>query len=157
MVPVAVSQPRIPRVTTGMVAAALRRVSLPGSELSVEPPNGRTLVNFKTNFFTSREDFTRTVTLLGRQVDLRISAARFDWTFGDGESMSTTGPGAPYPNLDVTHEYASRGEVAASVDTTYVADFRVGGGTWGPVPGSVTVAGEPVAIDVVTATPVLVG
>jgi hypothetical protein len=43
------------------------------------------------------------------------------------------------------------------VDTTYTATYRVNGGPWAEVPGSVTVAGAPVALEVLTATPVLVG
>ncbi len=43
------------------------------------------------------------------------------------------------------------------MDTTYTATFRVNGGPWRDVPGSVTVAGAPVDLQVLTATPTLVG
>ncbi len=156
-VPGAPAPPPAPVVTVGMVSQAMRQVELPASQLVVQPPNGRTLVNFETNFYTERGDFVRTVNLLGQQVDLRISAAAYVWRFGDGAELSTASAGAPYPSLDVTHRYVSRGEVAPSVDTVYVADYRVGGGPWAPVPGSVTVAGPAEALEVVTARPVLVG
>jgi hypothetical protein len=97
------------------------------------------------------------VTLLGQRVDLHITPAQFTWQFGDGESSSTTEPGAPYPALDVTHAYLAKGHVAPSVDTTYTAQFRVNGGPWRDVPGTVTIAGAPVDLQVLTATPVLVG
>jgi hypothetical protein len=144
-------------VTPGLVAAALRTVPLPSSVLNVEPPNGRTLVNFDTNFFTTTQPFDTAVTLLGQRVDLHITPAQFTWQFGDGESSSTTEPGAPYPALDVTHAYLHKGHVAPSVDTTYTAQFRVNGGPWRDVPGTVTIAGAPVDLQVLTATPVLVG
>jgi hypothetical protein len=147
----------IPEITSGLVRAALRRVPLPASELKVQPPNGRTLVNFATNFYTEREEFTRTVTLLGQEVDLRITPARFTWHFDDDETMTTARPGAPYPKLQVTHDYLEKGAVSPSVDTTYTADFRVNGGAWQPVPGSVTIPGESVALEVVEAQPTLVG
>ena len=137
--------------------AALRVVPLPASVLEVQPANGRTLVNFDTNFFTQTDEFDRTVTLLGQRVDLHIVPSAFGWRFGDGESVTTKEPGAPYPQLDVTHSYLTKGRVAPSVDTTYTAQFRVNGGPWRDVPGSVTIPGAPVALRVLTATPTLVG
>ncbi|GAB3197247.1 hypothetical protein GCM10027062_08570 [Nocardioides hungaricus] len=146
-----------PEVTPGMVAAAFRRIPLPASELDVQPPGGRTLVNFDTNFYTEGGEFTRTVTLLGRRVELRIWPSRFGWRFGDGRSTWTTTPGAKYPDLEITHRYLEKGRVAPSVDTTYAAQFRVGTGPWRDVVGTVTIPGTPESLRVVTARPVLVG
>ncbi|WP_341927451.1 hypothetical protein [Nocardioides psychrotolerans] len=139
------------------MAQALSEVALPPSELIVQPPNGRTLVNFATNFHTDTDTFTRTITLLGHQVDLRITPATYDWRFGDGHTTSTTTPGAAYPDLQVTHDYVTAGTVTPAVDTTYTADFRVNGGAWRPVPGTVTIPGATVPLEVVEATPTLVG
>ncbi len=97
------------------------------------------------------------MTLLGQRVDLHIVPSEFTWQFGDGESLTTNEPGAPYPDLVVTHRYTKKGKVAPSVDTTYVAAFRVNGGGWQDVPGSVTIPGAPVDLQVLTATPTLVG
>jgi hypothetical protein len=47
--------------------------------------------------------------------------------------------------------------VTPRVDTTYSAEFRVDGGAWREVAGTVTIPGSPVQLDVVTARPVLVG
>jgi hypothetical protein len=144
-------------LTPALVASAMKTIPLPPSVLEVEPPNGRTLVNFDTNFFTTTQPFDTTLALLGQRVDLHITPAQFTWQFGDGESSSTNEPGAPYPALDVTHAYLTKGHVAPSVDTTYTAQFRVNGGPWRDVPGTVTIAGAPVDLQVLTATPVLVG
>ncbi len=145
------------QLTPDMVASAFARIPLPPSKLVVQPPNGRTLVNFETNFYTESEPFTRSVTLLGQRVQLEITPASFGWRFGDGESRSTSSPGSAYPDLEVTHRYLRKGRVAASVDTTYTASYRVNGGPSQPVPGSVTIPGAPVSLQVVTASPQLVG
>lgn len=145
------------QVTPGLVATAFRRIPLPASEVVVQPPNGRTLVNFRTNFYTERDEFTRVVRLLGQRVELRIWPARFGWRFGDGVERWTTTPGDKYPHLEVTHRYLSKGRVAPSVATTYAAQFRVGGGPWRDVNGTVTIPGTPQGLRVVTARPVLVG
>ncbi len=144
-------------ITPGLIAEVVARTPLPPSTLNVQPANGRTLVNFDTNFFTGTQPFDRTLTLLGQRVDLHIVPTEFGWRFGDGESLATDEPGAPYPDLDVTHRYLKKGKVAPSVDTTYTAAFRVNGGPWRDVPGSVTIAGAPVDLQVLTATPTLVG
>jgi hypothetical protein len=97
------------------------------------------------------------VRLLGQRIELRITPARFTWHFDDGESTTTTSPGSPYPDLEVTHDYLEATRVSPSVDTTYTAEFRVGGGSWLPVPGAVTIPGEAVGLEVVEASPILVG
>ncbi len=146
-----------PEPTPELVERAFRRLPLPAAKLVIQPPNGRTLVNFETNFYTEQGEFTRMVRLLGRQVELRIWPASFGWRFGDGESEETTSPGAAYPDLEVTHEYLEKGRVSPSVDTTYAAQFRVGGGPWRDVAGTVTIPGSPQQLRVVEARPVLVG
>ncbi len=130
---------------------------MPASELVVQPPGGRTLVNFDTNFYTESEPFTRTVTLLGRRVELDIWADSFRWSFGDGSSLESESAGSPYPDLEITHRYLSTGAVSAKVDTTYAARFSVDGGPWREVPGTVTISGSAEGLRVVSARPVLVG
>lgn len=144
-------------VTPQLVAAALRRTPLPPSELIVQPPNGRTLVNFDTNFYTETAPLDRTIRLFGQRVDLRIWPSSYEWHFGDGATTATESAGSPYPDLEITHSYTTKGLVGPAVDTTYSAEFRVNGGAWRPVPGTVTIPGDAVALEVVEATPVLVG
>ncbi len=137
-------------------ARASARIDLPASELQIQPPHGRTLVNFDTNFYTEQPAFDRTVELLGRQVDLRIWPSQFRWVFGDGAELASQSAGAPYPDLLITHSYLQKGGVSPRVDTTYAASFRVDGGAWRDVDGTVTIPGAPVPLEVVTARPVLV-
>ena len=144
-------------ITPGMVGAALARVPLPPSQIEVQPANGRTLVNFNTNFFTGTRAFDVPLNLLGQRVDLHIVPSEFGWRFGDGESLATNEPGAPYPDLEVTHRYLNKGQVAARVDTTYTATYQVNGGRSIKVKGQVTIPGVPVDLQVLTATPTLVG
>ncbi len=146
-----------PEVTPGVVLTAFRRVPLPASELVVQPPGGRTLVNFETNFYTEQGEFSRVVRLLGRRVELRIWPESFVWRYGDGTSERTSSAGSAYPDLEITHRYLSEGRVVVSVDTTYAADFRVGAGGWRRVGGTVTIPGDAESLRVVTARPVLVG
>lgn len=143
--------------TLADIQNAFRAIPMQPSVLQVQPPGGETLVNFRTNFFTVNDPFERTVTLLGARVDFRIRASEFTWHFGDGTTRTTSKPGAPYPELDVTHTYARKGPVTPRVDTTYTADYRVDGGPWAPVDATVTIEGAPVPLTIREARPVLVG
>lgn len=144
-------------LTETMIASAFRELPLPASDVIVQPPNGRTLVNFETNFYTEREPFDRTLRLLGQRVDLEITPAQFAWNFGDGGAATSTTPGSAYPDLEITHNYRAKGTYPTRVDTTYTATYRINGGPSRPVPGSVTIGGEPVTLEAVTAKPRLVG
>lgn len=144
--------PVAPVLTPGMVTQAFQRVQLPATPLVIEPVDGVTLVNLATNFHTPAEPLTRTVTLLGRRIDLAITPVRWTWSFGDGSTVTTDTPGAPYPDLEVTHTYQRAQQVRPTVATTYTATFRVDGGPAQPVPGSVTIASPPAALEVTTAT-----
>jgi hypothetical protein len=146
-----------PRVTWQMVLREVERMGLPSLEVQIQPSD-RTLVNFETNFYAEPEAFEREVTLLGQDVDVRADPVAYDWTYGDGATEQTESPGAPYPDLQVTHTYEDADvTVRPSVAVTYEAEFRVGDGDWEPIPETVTISGPPVELEVVEATPVLSG
>jgi hypothetical protein len=149
---------RLGGLTPAIVERAFQRLSWPSSELVVQPPDGRTLVNFDTNFYTTNtHPTTRTVTLIGQQVTVEATPTSYTWHFGEDGDQTTTDPGAAYPDLRVTHRYGRVGTVAPSVDTTYSGRYRVGNGAWHAIPDTLTVPGAPVDLQVVSATPHLVG
>ena len=85
-------------------------------------------------------------------------ALSYHWTFGDGEAEATESAGNPYPDLEITHEYAdAQVTMRPSVDVSYAAEFRVEGGSWQQIPQTVRIGGPPVSLRVVEATPVLSG
>jgi hypothetical protein len=145
-------------ITPAMVRREMQRLDWPTAQLEIEPPDGQTLIHFDTNFFTTNtRPTTQTVVLLGQRVTIEAAPVEYTWRFGDGASLTTDSPGAAYPGLDVTHEYVEPGRLSPSVDTTYTGRYRVNGDAWQTIPGSLTVAGDPVALRVRSATPHLVG
>ena len=158
------SEAATPTLTPGRVAEAFRRVPLPPARLVVQPPGGKTLVNFDTIFSTGAQPFERTVRLLGHEVVLRIRPSSFSWHFGDGsEPMRTSEPGRTYQRglpMDsyITHQYEHASvTVHPRVDTTYSAEYSVDGQPFQPVIGTVTIDGVPATLRVVEARPVLTG
>jgi len=140
-----------------LILREFKRISWPSSRLVVQPPGGKTLVNLETNFYTSdHKPVARTVTIAKQQVTIEAFPSTYVFHFGDETRTSTASPGRPYPDLDVTHTYASTGDVAVSLDTTYSGRYRIGGGEWVTIPETLTVAGAAQDLEVVEALPQLV-
>ncbi len=151
------AEPTTPVLTVGLIRNAFAELKLPAGELVIQPPDGLTLVNFDTNFYTtSTRPIARTVTLLGRRVTLEATPSTFHWSFGDGERLSTSDPGAPYPSLRVTHNYLRKDTYRPSLGTTYTGRYRVDGGPWRQIPGTVTINGTGQALRAIEAEPKLV-
>lgn len=141
----------LPVVTPGIVLEAFRRLPLPRAKALVQPTD-RTLVNFDTIFYTRVQVGDIPLTLLGQPVVVRPKVESYVFRFGDGTSFGpTANAGGPYPRKDITHAYARRGSVTASVVTTYSAQFSVSGGPWQPVPDTVAVEGPGTPVQVVAA------
>jgi len=154
--PAAPAEAAAPVITPAIVLQAFQEVPLPDAVLTIQPPDGLTLVNFDTNFLTEAEPFVENLTLLTNAVDLDITPTSYTWDFGDGTTRTTTTPGAPYPDLEVTHAYGRTGTYQLNVTITWSADFRVNGGPWIPVDGTVPITSPDVALQVQEGTPVLV-
>jgi len=149
-----------PRLTPAMVLRAFERVPLPESEIVVQPPGGQTLVGLDTIFSTEAEGFTETVRLLGRSVELDITPTAYRWHHGDTTEQRTDWPGQRWSRSHsryVSHVYDDRMRVSTSVDTTWSARYRVDGGAWQDVPGTVTIEGDATPLRVRSASPRLVG
>ncbi len=140
-----------------MILRAWRRLDWPPSELVIQPPHGETLVNFDTNFYTpDHRSIDRPVTLAGQAITIRAVPVSYDWYFGDDTSTTTTSPGSPHPDLEITHQYARTGDVVVRVDTTYAGEYRIGDGEWTAIGETLTVEGEDQDLEIVEALPQLV-
>ncbi len=147
-------------ITPEMVLTAFRRLTWPKAELTVQPPGGETLVNFKTNFFTTNTDpTTQNVTLLGTSITIEATPSTYAWHFGQGADVERTDKaGRPFPDLEVTHVYEdAHVTVHPSVDVTYSGRYRIGNSAWVAIPGTLTVGGDPVDLTVIEGQPNLVG
>jgi hypothetical protein len=144
-----------------MVLSAFRRIPVPTPQLHIQPVHGTTLVNLRTDLYaTGGDPLTRTLTLLGHRVTLHIHVDHYDFHPDDpadpgAPDLTTTDPGAPYPDLRNTHTYLHQGTAHPSLTTTWTADYRIDHGPWQHVDGTVTTTSPRQALRIVTATPVL--
>ncbi len=147
-----------PQITLADIQKAFGELKLDPGVLMIEPPDHVTLVNFDTNFYTTTtEPVAKAIDLLGQTVTLEATPSQFTWTFGDGESLTTSIPGAPYPDLDVTHNYLLKGDYLPALSTTYSGRYKIGDGPWLTIPGTVTIEGTGQPLKAITAKPKLVG
>jgi hypothetical protein len=146
-------------ITPGKVFKEMVKLEWPSAELVIQPPDGRTLVNFETNFMTTTTQPTsQSIQLLGHGVEIEATPVSYTWHFGDGMSQSGADPGAEYPDMRITHVYVTAGvTVSPSVDVTYQGRYRIDGGNWVDIPDTLTIDGTAVDLDVLSATPHLVG
>ena len=154
-------------ITTQDVITQFKNLTWPQAELVIQPPDGETLVNLDTIFYTtSTQPQTQTVTLLGHSVAIEASPHHYTWhwaqpgdnaTQADREAKTTTGPGAPHPHQTITHRYTVADTKAhPSLDITYSGRYRVDGGAWQPIPTTATIIGTPQALTILQARPTLV-
>jgi hypothetical protein len=144
-----------PAPSPGEVFRYFETLPLPELTTQQQPP-GNGLVGLPVIFYSDDPTTqTFTVDIRGFTVDIVAGAVGFTWHTGDGDDLTSTDPGAPYPNQTVTHDYSS-GTYTAYLTTTWGATFSVDGGASQPVPGTTTTDGPPVTFDVLQARPVLV-
>ena len=128
--------------------ADLRRLPIPAAVIHVEPGDRRTLVNIPTNLYAGAEPVVLRTRVLGIPVRVRVTPDRFRWRYGDGASLSTGDPGAPYPELRTAHTYDWPGEVRVGLSTDYTGTYSVAGGPWQPIEGTATVPSRGVGLSV---------
>lgn len=129
---------------------------MPKLKLHVQP-DGQTLVNVDTIFYTEPQTLETSIELLGHTIDIQAEPVAYTWVYGDGTKRTTTEPGSPYPNKDVTHRYLRpANQVAARVDTVYAVRFAIDGGDWTDLGDNLVATGPSTPVEVREALPVLV-
>jgi hypothetical protein len=131
-----------------------QRLPLPQLPTHQQPP-GDALVGLPVVFFTDGPTTqTYSLDIRGFTVDIVATTESFTWHTGDGADLTSSDPGAPYPDHTVTYDYAS-GTYTASLTTTWSGTFSVDGSATVDVPGTTTTDGPPVTFRVVEARAVL--
>jgi hypothetical protein len=100
--------------------------SLPTGGISYQP-NYQPLINVPVYFWNDMPPIFRSkVDLIGEVIDVTMRPS-FTWAFGDGGFTSTTDPGGPYPNGQITHTYSRPGVYPVILITTWGGTFSHNG------------------------------
>jgi hypothetical protein len=120
------------------------KISLP----SAAPP-AVTLAQFPNIFWSDVKTYEEPTGITVADVRLKFLPVKYVWNFGDGKSMTTTGPGKPYdPALAKTtqdaeknykniHRYGMTGTFNVTVTVVFNGQYSVNGGDWIDIAGSV--------------------
>lgn len=84
--------------------------------------------------------------LLGTPVAVRAIPTLYHWDLGDGNTITTSKPGKPYPSEEVSAKYSGEGWYDVTLTTTFAGQFSVDGGEWQDIDGTIEVASEPIAL-----------
>ena len=84
--------------------------------------------------------------VLGTPVAVRAIPTSYHWDLGDGNTITTSKPGKPYPSEEVSAKYSGEGWYDVTLTTTFAGQFSVDGGEWQDIDGTIEVASEPIAL-----------
>jgi hypothetical protein len=153
--------PKRPVLTMAQILAAFHDTNFAKPTVNIQPKGNVTLVRLPTYFelqwptagFQPGEvDHPDPARMLGYHVEIEPVLRSVEYVYGDG---STSGPtdslGGPYPSGDVRKAYERAGEFPVRADVTYGGKFRVDGGQWIEIPGTVTIEGSSETLRVKTA------
>ncbi|ATG53261.1 hypothetical protein CFK38_13500 [Brachybacterium vulturis] len=84
--------------------------------------------------------------LLGTPVAIRATPVSYHWDLGDGNTITTTNPGKPFPSEVVSSAYGQEGWYDITLTTTFSGQFSVAGGGWQDIDGTIEVISDPVPV-----------
>ena len=127
-------------------------------------PNGWAIIGLDANFVSSAARHTASGSLVGQPATVRFTPVRFVWDYGDGARASTRTGGATWRSLGVpefsptptSHVYTSGGSYGVTMIVEYSAQYRIGGGPWQDVPGTLSLPAPTFTVIAADAKTVLV-
>lgn len=119
------------------------------TQVSLQPDTGRVYATVPTVAIADDSVRLHMATILGAAVTIRATPSRYQWAWGDGESTTTTDPGAPYPNATVTHAYGRAMDGATvTLTTTWTGEYRIGAGGWADFDTTIESASPGISLEV---------
>ena len=84
--------------------------------------------------------------LLDTPVAVRAIPTSYHWDLGDGNTITTSKPGKPYPSEEVAGKYSGEGWYDVTLTTTFAGQFSVDGGEWQDIDGTIEVESDPIEL-----------
>lgn len=142
-----------PGITIRDVASFRPELAVLGSE-----PDGWAVRGLDANILATGGSSIRTGELFGVTAEVRFTPVAYTFDYGDGSvPLSTATPGATWEDLGLaefdptatSHVYDSAGTYTVTLLVDYAAEYRVGGGDFTAIPGTLAIPSAP--IDIVVA------
>lgn len=110
------------------------------------PVDGWLPVNMVNILHTDPETQELSTELLDTPVAIRATPISYHWDLGDGNTITTTNPGKPYPAETISATYTQEGWYDTTLTTTFSGQFSVNGGEWQDIDGTIEIASDPVPL-----------
>ena len=159
------AQPATP-ATPGTPAVTLSDIALfrPQAAVQSMQPEGWMVVGLPANFFAVIEPHAVDGELLGRSAQVRFTPLAYTWTYGDGDHARLDTKGASWEALGLrefdatatSHVYDAPGTYTIELLVDYGAEYRLNGGAWKPISGTVALSANDLVAIAGAATTVLV-
>ncbi len=128
-------KPRVRKISGSQISDQVKSL-LPSGSI-VTQPLGDALVQEPVNFMTNTPtQFTTVLIVLNVPITIHLTPV-FTWDFGDGKSITTKLPGAPYPISLINHTYLAAGEKRITLTTKWSGYWRAGALS-APIKGAIT-------------------
>ena len=144
----------------GTPGITIRDVANFRPELAVlrSEPDGWAVRGLDANILATGGSSIRTGELFGITAEVRFTPVAYTFDYGDGSApLSTASPGSTWATLGLdefdptptSHVYTAAGTYTVTLLVDYAAEYRVGGGAFIPIPGTLATPSAP--IDIVVA------
>ncbi len=152
--------PPPPAAPAGTPGVTIRDVASFRPELAVlrSEPDGWAVRGLDANILATGGSSTRTGELFGITAEVRFTPVAYTFDYGDGSApLSAASPGSTWATLGLdefdptptSHVYTAAGTYTVTLLVDYAAEYRVGGGAFIPIPGTLAIPSAP--IDIVVA------
>ena len=133
--PKVTSKPRVRTISGNQISDQVKSV-LPTGSIITQPLNN-ILIHEPVNFMTTvPTQFSTVIVVLRIPITIHLTAL-YMWDFGDGHTLITKFPGAPYPAMLNQHSYSTTGEQRVNLTVRW-SGFWSAGTISAPINGTIT-------------------
>ncbi|WP_245810140.1 PKD domain-containing protein [Brachybacterium massiliense] len=133
-------------VTITVTLSDFKSMPVQPLQANAGPAEGWLPVHMTNVLHTNPETQELNTELLDTPVAIRATPVSFHWDLGDGNTITTTNPGEPYPSEQVSATYSHEGWYDITLTTTFSGQFSVAGGEWQDIDGTIEITSDPVPI-----------
>ncbi len=127
-------------------------------------PGGWTIVGLETNFYATTRQHVVNGELAGEPASVRFTPVAWHWDYGDGSSATRGAGGASWAALGIpefertptSHVFRATGSYAVTLTVDFSAEYRLEGGSWVAVDGTLPMSVQQHSVRVSRADTVLV-
>ena len=135
-----------PPVVITVTQEDFARMPVKALEAHAGPAEGWLPVNMVNVLYAESGPQELSVELLDTPVAIRATPISYHWDLGDGNTITTSNPGKPYPSETISATYTQEGWYDITLTTTFSGQFSVAGGEWQDIDGTIEVSSDPVPV-----------